>query len=90
MLALDPQFHGTKATEIWRTTGVEAQLGIPQEPGPLTHVPLEKISVFLTMYPTDWVLVLLLGEAASLSTFLTGLTAVALVLAEQAKLLGPV
>lgn len=42
------------------------------------------------MYPTAWVLVLLLGEAAALSTFLTGLTAVALGLAEQAQLLGPV
>lgn len=42
------------------------------------------------MYPIAWVLVLLLGEAAALSTFLTGLTAVALGLAEQAQLLGPV
>lgn len=86
---------GTKAAKIWRTTGAEAQLGNPQEAKPLCIRATYSLSPREKLSPPGHVSNCLgpgtpTGRSCLAQLLLTGQTAAALGLAEQAKLLGPV
>ena len=92
VLALDPQFHGTKAAAMWRTTGAARHTvggWVTTHQGHSLMFPWEKAQSswpciqLPQSWDTSW-------RSRLSQLLLTGPTAVALGLAKQAELLGPV